>query len=171
MSFIPLTFSQVFVTEKSLSELQFNGTLLDQGTNKKAIVTFRETPKTQELLIVFEVIDFKFPDIFQEEEFNEVFMESMLYPQIRISGSMKEKIDLNKDGIYILNVPVRMNIRRNIKVLDLKIRLEITGSKMSAAFEKILTLTDFQIPYAGPSSEIGTEAILRLQADLIKRAQ
>lgn len=169
LSFIPLTFSQVFVTEKSLSELEFSGTLLGRGINKKAIVTFRETPKTQELLIVFEVVDFIFPDNFQNEEFNEVFMESMIYPQIRISGSIKDKIDLLKDGIYILEVPVRMSIRRNSRMVNLKIKFELTGTQLTAAFENVLSLTDFQIPYAGPASEIGTEATLRLQANLLKR--
>lgn len=169
LSFIPLTFSQVFVTEKSMSELEFSGTLLESGVSKKAILTFRETPKTQELLVVFEVVDFIFADSIQNEEFNEVFMESMIYPQIRISGTIKDKIDLLKDGIYVLEVPVRMSIRRNIRELNLKIRFELTGTKMTAAFEQVLNLTDFQIPYAGPASEIGTEATLRLQASLLKR--
>ncbi len=169
LSFIPQTFSQVFVTEKSLTELEFNGTLMSNGMSKSGIVTLRETPKTQELLVVLEVADFKFEDPMQEEDFNDVFMESSLFPQIRMSATISEKIDLTKDGIYIISIPTKMTIRRNSKTTDLKIRLEITGNRMTFAFEKDLLLTDYQIPYAGQGSEIGTNARMKLLAHMLKR--
>jgi hypothetical protein len=169
LSFIPLTFSQVFVTEKSLTELAFNGTMMGSGHSKTGIVTLRETPKTQELLIVLEVADFKFQDEIQEDDFNDTFMESSLYPQIRLSATLNEKIDLTKDGIYILSIPAKMTIRRNSKTSDFKVRLEITGDRMTFAFEKDLALTDYQIPYAGQGSEIGTNAKMKLFAHMIRR--
>lgn len=169
LSFIPLTFSQVFVTEKSLTALEFNGTMMGHGQSKTGIVTLRETPKTQELLVVLEVADFKFDDQLQEDDFNDTFMESALYPQIRLSATINEKIDLTKDGIYIISLPLKMTIRRNSKTSDFKIRLEISGNRMTFAFEKDLLLTDYQIPYAGQGSEIGTNATMKLLAHLIRR--
>lgn len=168
-SLLPLAFSQVFVTEKSMTELQFTGTMMGTGASHTGIVTLRETPKTQELLIVLEVADFKFSDQYQDDEFNETFMESYLYPQIRISASIKEKIDLTKDGIYVLNIPSKMTIRRNSKETGFKVRLEITGKKMTFAFEKDLQLVDYQIPYAGQGSEIGAHAKMKLLAHLFQR--
>lgn len=166
---LPSAFAQVFVTDRSLTELAFNGTFLGRGKSKTGIVTIRETPKTQEILIVLEVVDFKFDDSIQDDEFNDVFMETALYPQIRITGSLKEKIDLSKDGIYILELPTKTTIRRNSQESDFKIRLEITDTKMTFAFEKDLILTDYQVPYAGAGSEIGSNAKLKFLAHLMKR--
>ncbi len=152
-----------------MTELEFTGTLIGTGASRTGVVTLRETPKTQELLIVLEVADFKFADQNQEFEFNDTFMETALYPQIRISASIKEKIDFSKDGIYILSIPARMTIRRNPKEADFKVRIEITGKKMTFAFEKDLNLMDYQIPYAGQGSEIGAHARMKLLAHLNAR--
>lgn len=169
LTLIPFAHSQVYVTEKSMTELEFNGTMMGTGASRSGVVSLRETPKTQELLIVLEVADFKFSDQYQDDEFNDTFMETALYPQIRISASIKEKIDLTKDGIYILSIPSKMTIRRNSKETEFKVRLEITGKKMTFAFEKDLQLVDYQIPYAGQGSEIGANARMKILAHMFQK--
>jgi hypothetical protein len=166
--FTSQAFAQTFVARQSETILSFTGTLLSKGVNRKATVTLRETSSSQDLLIVLEVKDFLFPTDFEQDEFNETFMESIYFPQIRISGVLKEKIDLKKDGIYIVNFPAKISIRKQSQNANIKTRIEITGDEAQVSFENILTLSDYYIPYSGEGSEIGKEAEFAFKADLIR---
>lgn len=164
LSFIPSAFAQTYVTKQSEAILSFKGTLLTKGINRKAAVTLRETDNSQDVLIVMEVKQFQFPDSYQQDEFNETFMESQYFPQIRMSGSLKEKIDLTKDGIYIVNLPAKVTIRKISQNVMFKTRIEITGKELKVSIEEVLTLSDYVIPYSGEGSEIGKEAVFSLNA-------
>lgn len=164
LSFIPSAFAQTYVTKQSEAILSFKGTLLTKGINRKAAVTLRETESSQDLLIVMEVKHFQFPDSYQQDEFNETFMESHFFPQIRMSGSLKEKIDLTKDGIYIVNLPSKVTIRRISQSIMFKTRIEISGKELNISIDEILKLSDYVIPYSGEGSEIGKEAGFSLKA-------
>lgn len=169
MTFLLLTqaaFAQVYVTRESEMNLKFNGSLFTETKNQKSVITIRQSGEKQTLLIVSEVRDFKFIDDFQEEEFNEVFMESHFFPQIRISGAFKENVDLSRDGNYQVSIPAKLTMRGQSKITDINARLEIIGGLMTIHFEKNLLLADFLIPYAGPGSQIGHEARMKFTADL-----
>lgn len=160
--------AQTFMARESESILSFKGTLLTKGVNRKAAVTIRQTQTSQDFLFVMEVKQFEFPDSYQRDEFNETFMESMYFPQIRMSGSLKEKIDLTHDGISIVTLPMKITIRQNSKTIPLQVRVEIIGQLAKVSFENILSLSDYLIPYSGEGSEIGKEAAFAMNAVLIR---
>lgn len=159
-------FAQTFVAKRSEAILSFQGTLLTKGMNQKAAVTLRETSTSQDLTIVMEVKDFTFPSSHEQDEFNETFMESVYFPQIRLTGSLKEKIDLTKDGIYIVNYPGKLKMRSVSQNVLIKTRIEITGQEAKLSFENVVTLSDYYIPYSGEGSEIGKDALFSFIADL-----
>jgi hypothetical protein len=164
LAFIPTVFAQTFMTKQSEAILSFNGTLLTKGINRKASVTVRETPNAQEVLIVMEVKHFVFPDSNQQDEFNETFMESHYFPQIRMSGSLKEKIDLAHDGIFIVYLPMKVTIRKISQNVIFKTRIEIARKDLIITVDEKLNLTDYLIPYSGEGSEVGKEAGFSLNA-------
>lgn len=160
------SFAQTFMAKESEAVLSFKGTLLTKGMNRKSAVTIRGTQTSQDFLVVMEVKQFVFPDSYQQDEFNETFMESMYFPQIRMSGSLKEKIDLTKDGISIVTLPMKVTIRQISKTVTLKVRIEIIGSEAKVSFDNNLSLIDYMIPYAGEGTEIGKDAALEMNAVL-----
>ena len=166
LSFIPAAFSQTYVSKLSEASFSFKGTLFTKGVNKKPAVTFRESSSGQSLTIAMEVKHFEFPDSYQHDEFNETFMESQYFPQIRISGMLKEKIDLNVNGIYVVNFPAKVTIRSVSQNVNFKIRIEVLNKEMKLFFEDTFKLSDFNVPYASEGSEIGKDAVFTLNSNL-----
>ena len=164
--FIQSAYAQVFVADKSQTRFKFDGSLITEGKSDKGVVTIRETGGFQKILMVNEVRDFHFPSNLEEIEFNEEFMESHYFPQIRINGKLKEKVDLTRDGIYIVNFTGRFTMRHQSINMEFPVRLEITGSKMTFEFQQSLNLTQFYVPYAGTGSDIGKFADYIFSAEL-----
>lgn len=164
--FIQTAFAQVFVTDRSLTSMKFEGTLMSEGKSDKGVITVRESQGNQYIRIVNEVVDFRFPTDLEELEFNDVFMESQYFPQIRINGKLKEKINLLQDGIYIVNFTGSFTMRQQTVEDEFPVRIEIAGNKMNFSFRKSLELTKFYIPYAGPGSDIGEFAEYSFESDL-----
>lgn len=159
-------FAQTFMAKESEAILSFKGTLLTKGVNNNSAVSIRQTPSSQDYLFVMEVKQFVFPDSYQHDEFNETFMESIYFPQIRMSASLKEKIDLTKDGISIVTLPMKVTIRQNSKTVPMQVRVEIIGQEAKVSFENVLTLSDFMVPYAAEGTEIGKDAAFSMKAVL-----
>jgi len=166
LSFISTAFAQTYVSKMSEATFSFKGTLFTKGVNRKPAVTFRETTSGQSLTIAMEVKQFEFPDSHQHDEFNETFMESHYFPQVRISGMLKEKIDLNVNGIYVVNFPAKVTIRAISQNVIFKTRIEVMNKELKIFFEDILKLSDFNIPYSSEGSEIGRDAVFTLNSNL-----
>lgn len=165
-AFLPSAFAQTYVSKMSEASFSFKGTLFTKGVNKKPAVTFRDSASGQSLTIAMEVKHFEFPDSYQHDEFNETFMESHYFPQIRISGLLKEKIDLNVNGIYLVNFPAKVTIRSISQNVNFKVRIEVMNKEMKLFFEDTFRLSDFNIPYSSEGSEIGKDAIFTLNSSL-----
>ena len=165
-AFLPTAFAQTYVSKLSEATFSFKGTLLTKGTNNRPAVTLRETTSGQTLSIVMEVKHFEFPDSYQRDEFNETFMESHYFPQIRISGMLKEKIDLNVNGIYIVNFPAKVTMRAVSQTVNFKTRIEVQNKELKLNLEERLNLSDYLIPYSGEGSEIGKDAVFMLNSNL-----
>lgn len=165
---IPFAHAQVFVTDRSETHFQFEGNLIKEGISRKGVMTLRQSQDKQIVLMVFEVKDFQFPSLFLYDEFNETFMESQYFPQIRISGQLKEKVDLTQDGIYIVNFEGNFTMRYRPKTIVVPIRMEIKNGSMTFQFHHQLDLDDYQVPYAGVGSDIGKYGDFKFEA-LLKR--
>lgn len=148
-------YAQVFVAEKTQTLLKFQGTLLTEGKSHQSAVTVRQSRGSQNILVVNEVVNFRFPTSLEELEFNDEFMESHYFPQIRITGKLKEKVDLTKDGIYLVNFSGRFTMRKQSVAMEFPVRMEITGQKMTFEFRQKLDLAEYYVPYAGAGSDVG----------------
>lgn len=155
---INTAFAQVFVSQETKTEFKFQGTLIKEAIHRKGIMTIREVSGKQNVLLVLEVKDFKLGDVFQEEEFNEVFMESQYFPQIRVTGDLAEKIDLTKDGTYMTTLRGRFTMRMIPVLTEIKMKMTIKNGEMFVNFEKEIDLTDYNVSYAGQGSAIGRTA-------------
>ena len=163
---IQSVWAQVFVTDSSSTELHFSGTLLTQGKSQRGSIVVRESQGNQHILIVNEVKDFRFPTQFEEIEFNDEFMESQYFPQIRISGKLKENINLLQDGIYIVHFLASFTMRYHTVEMEIPVRIEISGKKMSFQLRQKIDLVNFYVPYAGAGSDIGRFADYLFSAEL-----
>lgn len=164
--FIQSAFAQVFITDRSTTSMKFEGSLMSEGKSDKGVITVRDSNGIQYVRIVNEVADFRFPSDLEELEFNDVFMESQYFPQIRINGKLKEKINLLQDGIYIVNFTGSFTMRQQTVEGEFPVRIEIAGNKMNFSFRKKLELTKFYVPYAGPGSDIGEFADYSFESEL-----
>jgi hypothetical protein len=152
---IPSAFAQVFVSHETKTDFMFNGTTIKEAVHQKGVITIRQTSSKKEVLLVLQLKDFKFKDSYQEEEFNNVCMETQFFPQIRMTGTWSENIDLMRDGSYLVTFNGRFTMRKISVPMDFKMKVTIAGGKMSVAFEKEIDLTQFKVNYAGVGSSIG----------------
>lgn len=166
--FITNSYAQTFVSTDTYSNFKFQGTIIKEATHKKGVVTIREANGKQNVVIVLEVEDFEFEDSYQQDEFNEIYMESRYFPQIRITGKLLENIDLTKVGKYSATFDGRFTMRRNPVSMQIPMSLEIANNKMTVKLEKTLDLKEFYIPYAENGSAIGRTAQFIFQGNLIR---
>ncbi len=64
----------------------------------------------KEVEIIINISSFKFKKALMQTHFNEKYIESNKYPKATFKGKYKETIDLDKDGIYFLNLDGHFNI-------------------------------------------------------------
>lgn len=156
--FISSAFAQTFVSNETKSDFKFQGTVIKEATQKKAVVTIRQTNSKQDLVLAMEVKDFEFKDSYQKEEFNDTYMESHLFPQIRVTGQFNEVIDLSANGLYPVTFKGRFTMRKIPVEVEIPMIVEIKDKEMTINFEKEVDLKAFQINYAGAGSAIGRTA-------------
>lgn len=155
---VPSAFAQVFVSHETKTDFLFKGTTIKEAVHQKGVMTIRQTNGKKEVLLVLQVKDFKFKDSYQEEEFNNVCIESQYFPQIRMTGSWSENVDLMRDGTYLVTFNGRYTMRKISVPMDFKMKVTIKGMNMSVSFEKEIDLTQFKVNYAGEGSAIGKMA-------------
>jgi hypothetical protein len=99
----------------------------------------------KELEIELNVSTFKFKKALMQAHFNEKYIESNKYPKAEFKGKYKENINLEKDGVYTINLEGKFtlhgverskNIVCTILVKDRKITFE-TAFKVLSADHKI----------------------------------
>lgn len=167
--FLQSAFAQVFTSNETEALINFDGTLIKEAINLSGNTTFREIQNQQELLIVFEVERFELSDDMLKEEFQDTFFESRYFPQIRMTLKIPGKIDTSVPGHYDLTVPAKITIRKISQNYNVKLSLHVEDRKMKISFNEILKLSMFQVPFAGPGSEIGQNGILSIKGTLSPR--
>ncbi|WPU64756.1 hypothetical protein [Peredibacter starrii] len=160
--------AQTFVSNETKSDFKFQGTVIKEATQKKAVMTIRQSNGKQDLVLAMEVKDFEFKDSYQKEEFNDIYMESHLFPQIRVTGQLSESIDLTADGLYPVTFKGRFTMRKIPVEVEIPMKLEIKDKTMTVSFEKEVDLKAFQISYAGAGSAIGRTATFIFNGKLVR---
>ncbi|WP_408097739.1 hypothetical protein ACJVC5_02165 [Peredibacter sp. HCB2-198] len=166
--FISSAYAQTFVSNETKSDFKFQGTMIKEATQKKAVLTIRQSNGKQDLVLAMEVKDFEFKDSYQKEEFNDIYMESHLFPQIRVTGQFVETIDLNANGMYPVTFKGRFTMRKIPVNVEIPMQVEIKDKEMTVFFEKEVDLKAFQVSYAGAGSAIGRTATFVFNGKLVR---
>ena len=160
--------AQTFTSTETKSDFKFQGTVIKETTQRKAVITVRQSSGKQHVVIAMEVKDFEFKDSWQKDEFNDIYMESHLFPQIRITGQLAESIDLTQEGLYPVTFKGQFTMRKIPVMVEFPMVLEIKDKKMTVEFEKEVDLKEFNISYAGAGSAIGRTGTLIFSGKLIR---
>lgn len=150
--------AQVFVTDKAEAEFNFNGNVIKHGFNSNGAASITSPGGKRFLRIVFEVKDFRFSSDFEYSEFNEEFMESRYFPQIRISGDIPSEVNFSKNGLYEADLSLQFTMRQIPKKRMIKVIFLVNDKEVVVKFKDLIKLNEYQIPYAGTGSDIGAEA-------------
>jgi polyisoprenoid-binding protein YceI len=98
----------------------------------------------KELEIELKVSDFKFKKALMQAHFNEKYIESDKYPNSSFKGKFKENLNLEKDGIYTINLDGKFSIHGVERpkslvcvftVKDHQIKFETSFKLLSADFK------------------------------------
>ena len=90
---------------------------------------------------------FHFPKAKMEEDFNEDYMESSLYPRSTFKGTIAgiDKIDFSKDGTWPVNVSGELMIHGVTKSIAVPGKIIIKGEKVSASASFKILPKDYKI--------------------------
>src|SRR6476620_3999685 len=72
--------------------------------------TAKLSEEKKEVEISINISSFKFKKALMQTHFNEKYIESNKYPKATFKGKFKENIDLDKDGIYTINLDGHFSI-------------------------------------------------------------
>lgn len=110
--------------------------------------------------VVIPVKSFQFKNSLMQEHFNEKYMESDKYPKATFSGTINEKVDLNKDGVYKVSVTGKLTIHGVGKERTLD--GVITVNKGNA-----IIVTDFLVKPADHNIEIPTLLFQKIAEEIL----
>ncbi|MBU0695560.1 MAG: YceI family protein [Bacteroidetes bacterium] len=79
-----------------------------EAVSNAATAKLNEEKKEVEIMI--NISSFKFKKALMQTHFNEKYIESSRYPKASFKGKYKETLDLDKDGVYVLNLEGHFNI-------------------------------------------------------------
>lgn len=165
---ISSAFAQTFVSQETVTNFKFQGSLIKEGTSDKGAMIIRKLSDQYEVILALQVKDFKFATNDQRREFNETHMDSQLYPQIRITGKLTDNVDLTQDGVYIVTFNGRFTMKKNPVPADFKMKIEVRGNEMMVGFEKEVDLKTYRVAYASEGSAIGRFADFIFTGKLVR---
>jgi len=88
---------------------------------------------------------FEFEKKLMQEHFNENYLESSKYPNAEFKGTIKEDLNISKDGTFPVTVQGDLTIHNVTKSYTVKGELKITGGKVAAKAIFPVKLADHQI--------------------------
>jgi hypothetical protein len=93
------------------------------------------------------ITSFKFKEALLEEHFNENYMESHKFPKAQYKGKITNwsTIDITKDGTYPVTLDGTMIIHGVTKATTTQGTLTVTGGKLVANAEFLVTIADYGI--------------------------
>jgi polyisoprenoid-binding protein YceI len=119
--------------------------------------------------LVFQVPikSFEFKKALMQDHFNENYLESDKYPKATFKGKVLniDKLNLNKDGKYPVDVEGELTIHGITKKISSKGILDVKGNKINATTTFPITLKDYNIAIPKIAQEKIAE-IVEVKADL-----
>ena len=161
-------FANVFTTDSARTVLDFQGNVIKRGVNDRSAAALIRPNGKQTLRIVLEVKDFQFATDFEYNEFNDEFLESHYFPQIRFTGELPPSVNTDRTGTYQAMVEGTLTIRQISRKKIIPVNLTIRENEALVEFSETINLSDFNIPYAGPGSDIGSSGLMKFSGTLKK---
>jgi len=81
----------------------------------------------------------------QREHFNENYMESPKYPRASFTGKIIEKVDFQKDGVYVVRAKGKLSVHGVEQERIIKSTLEVKASKLTVRSAFTVPLSDHNI--------------------------
>ena len=88
---------------------------------------------------------FSFPKKLMQEHFNENYIESDKYPNAKFSGSYAGDVDINKNGVYNVQVSGQLTLHGVTKAITVPATIEVKEGKLIGKSEFKLIPSDFNI--------------------------
>jgi len=90
---------------------------------------------------------FQFEKALMQEHFNEKYIESDKFPKATFKGKIKDisKLDLTKDGNYVVDVVGEVTIHGETQPLETKVDFTVKGGQVNANSTFKLRVKDFKI--------------------------
>ncbi len=161
-------FANVFTTDSARTVLDFQGNVIKRGVNDRSAAALIRPNGKQTLRIVLEVKDFQFATDFEYNEFNDEFLESHYFPQIRFIGELPPSVNTGRAGTYQARVEGTLTIRQIYLKKIMPVNLTIRENEVLVEFSEKINLSEFNIPYAGPGSDIGSAGLMKFTGTLKK---
>jgi polyisoprenoid-binding protein YceI len=123
-------------------------------------------PFTNQFAFTVDIQSFKgFNGGFQQEHFNEKYMESEKYPTASFQGKIIEQVDFSADGTYEVRAKGDLKIHGQKQTRIIKCKIIITNKVVSIEADFIVPLTDHNITIPRIiSQKIATEIEVRINA-------
>lgn len=113
---------------------------------------------------------FEFAKALMQEHFNENYMESNTYPKSAFKGKVSDisSVDLQKEGVYSVNVKGDLTIHGVTKTVEVPGTIEVKGENLKAETQFLVTPEDYDIKIPGMvrdniAKEIEVTIVLDLQ--------
>jgi hypothetical protein len=155
--FIFLSISTVTIAQNKIYSTKTGEASFDAGTgaeditgkNKSVLSAFN--PATGALQFSVLIKGFEFWSELLQEHFNENYMESSKYPKSTFKGNITniEKLNVNKDGSYPVNVKGTLEIHGVKKEVTTSGTMKVKGENINATAEFVVVLEDYNIQIPG----------------------
>jgi len=100
-----------------------------------------------EIAFAILIKSFRFEKALMEEHFNENYMESTKFPKATFNGKIVDfsKVQLNKDGVYPVEVSGDLTIHGVTKKISTEGRIKVVSGSISSQSNFILRVKDYNI--------------------------
>ncbi len=136
--------AQIYQSSSSLVTF-FSETPLENidATNKAAVSVLNVN--SGQVVFKVPIESFSFKNALMQEHFNENYMESSKYKNGTFTGTIQEKIDIYREGIYQVTVSGIFNIHGVDKAEKLIGTLTIKDNKLTINADFVIALADYKI--------------------------
>jgi hypothetical protein len=144
LSFAHVASAQLYSTQTGSISFYSTTPVEDIQAESKRVLAVINTEKNT---IAFKVANtsFEFPNKFMQEHFNEKYMESDKYEYSTFSGTIQEKIDYTKSGIYDVTVDGKLNIHGVEQTRSIKGKINVTEDGIAIQTKFGVALIDHKI--------------------------
>lgn len=141
---LPAQSQDVFISTNSTVSF-FSETPIENidATSNQVVGALNVATKT--VFFKAKMTTFAFKKALMQEHFNENYVESEKYPNATFNGSIKEDVDLKKDGVYPVTVTGKFTLHGVEKERTIPGTITVKGNTIEVVSEFDVTVSDHDI--------------------------